>query len=457
MRTLYSLAKNNEPNPKNEQYSAKINRTSDKLRVGRVVLLVSCLAAIHAFRYWGHFRNPILFCEEGTVFLAGRLAGDWPFISAGYLNLFSASLIHLLSELTIIHLPLITSLIAAVFSTLTFCYLLLPRWEKLLEFRYRLFLVVFFLGFSPYDEGIGILLYSFWYFGIGTALIVLELLYLPEFAQRSRVPKALYVLVGGLSGIATLQVALSLLVIHFVMDLLTMPARVAIRNKISLAREPVLVALIFAGLTQAIVLYTHGEGRPYPPIATMLQLPLATINQTNMRVTAPTFFSNRLTPIISSSQILSWLTLGFTFVLFALLFFQRNTIKRRLSWELAGAGMFSTWILYLGRTEIFDYFRFHVHDIPLNAIRYSLIPGFFFLTALTITLSNLRNSLVQNIFVSALVPLIAMAGALNYSSREPVSDTWPETARQIMELKQGVRQSIDRPLIPTQCRLYVGH
>jgi hypothetical protein len=121
-----------------------------------------------------------------------------------------------------------------------------------------------------------------------------------------------------------------------------------------------------------------------------------------------------------------------------------------------GAAVLSTWILYLGRGEIFDGFRKSPSSVILGGLRYSFIPGFFVLSALWITYQEVADARLRWIYGALLLPLLLYAGLRNYPFLETVANVnWPETARQLEDFRAGQRDFVDRPIIPEGWRIQV--
>jgi hypothetical protein len=285
----------------------------------RSALAIGLVAVVHALRFSDHFRFPSPFAEEGSVFLAGGLEGHWPLLNAGYLNLFTGITLRLLASFSLGWLPLLASLIAVVIAVANFAYFLLPQWNGLMKANARWALVVFFLCFSPFSEGTAVLEYCFWYFGIGAALLVLELLYLPEAASRWRWAKAFYVGLGALSGPAVFQTTVPILLSYYWIRGKEEPLRGVLKEIRALSGQPMVISLILCGLVQVGTLITHTSGQSSVRPSQWIQLPQATLYQIQMRVILPTFLSEAAVVGIKISRFwarLSFLGLAFLFSLF---------------------------------------------------------------------------------------------------------------------------------------------
>ncbi len=465
---------------------AKLMRVASRLPrwfLYSVLFVGMCL--LHAGRTPGHFLRCTPFSEEGYVFLAANVQGRIEWFNAGYLNFFSSLVIWLASSISIYWTPWITTLITVPLTVACFAYLLLPHWERLLPLRYRASLVAFFLFFSPVHEGIGICLYCFWYFAIGSIWLLIEASYLPDDFRKHRVWKLLYLLVGFLSGAAALQVTISYLaafaliaggwrslrkqeawqrgattpgiagwyahwtsrVMPAMFDFLTGMLR-ALRTLIG---NPLLWTVAIGIVVQSIAAHSVAQGNDYSFRVQWWRFLPATLYQINMRVLAPSLVGVRATYWVNESRVLSCLMLGGLLAVCAFILRQRRTSWRgEVAMALLMAAMFSTWVLYLGRPSIFGGFRSKPWRVEMNAMRYSLIPLVFFVSSLAIAF-DCWNPLpeVKRKVLRLALSLLVVAGILNYPSTESTSDfDWPETAAQLEDFRAGHRDKIERRLHP---------
>jgi hypothetical protein len=450
----------------------------------RTALFVG-MCLLHAGRIPGHFLHCTPFSEEGFIFLAANVQGRIEWTAAGYINLFSSLVIWLSSIISIYWTPWITTLIAVPLTVACFAYLLLPHWERLLPLRYRASLVVFFLLFSPVHEGIAICLYCFWYFAIGSIWLLIEATYLPDDFRKHRVWKLLFVLVGGLSGAAAMQVALSYLAAFTLIaggwrslpngkarrrDVATpriarwsaqwtsrvLPATVEFLTGIlrvlwSLLRNPLLWTIAVGIVVQSIAMhYSAAVDSGSFRVQWWRFLP-ATLYQINMRVLTPSLIGVRATEWVNESRVLSCLMLGGLLAMCAFILRQRRTFWRgEVAMVLLMSAMFSTWVLYLGRPSIFGGFRSKPWRVEMNAMRYSLIPLVFFISSLVVAF-DCWNPLpgVKRKVLRLALPLLLVAGILNYPSIVPAPDVgWAETAAQLEDFRAGRRNKIERRLHP---------
>jgi hypothetical protein len=400
------------------------------------VFLSLCL--LHAARHHESFSHPTLIAEEGTVFLEGILGGRFPWINAGYLNGVTAVTIKLLSLGSLFYLPFALSALANILFVANFAYFLLPQWEAILARKYRWAFVLFFLGFSPFQEGIGAFLYCFWSMAIGCGFLALEVLYLPEASHKHRWAKAGYVFAACLAGPAVFQVLI--------------PLFIATRLKrSSWTKEPFFLALGLGGLIQAMVMVTHPTSEPKPSLGEWIQFPQAWLYQTHLRIVLPTLLSHPITNWVFQSRMLTYSSLLIFLGLASLLFFQNYNDKERSHRVLGllAAAVLSTWLFYLGRGSMFDAYRSSLSTVVWGATRYSFVPGFFLILGFTLAFQNLRTARLKTLYASVLIPGLLLGGLLNFKvPDDEVRPDWHETAGELEAFSRGTKDSVDRPIPP---------
>jgi hypothetical protein len=330
-------------------------------------------------------------------------------------------------------------------------------------------------------------LHSFWYFAIGLIWLLIEATYLPDDFKKQRVWKLLYVLVGFLSGAAAMQVAISYLAAFTLIaggwrslpngearqrgaatpriaswyarwTSRMMPAIVdflagMLRALRSLIGNPLLWTIVIGIAVQSIAMHAvaSGDGNPFR-VQWWRFLP-ATLYQVNMRVLAPMLVGVRATYWVNESRVLSCLMLGGLLAVCAFILRQRRTCWRsEVAILLLMATVFSTWVLYLGRPQIFGGFRSKPWRVEMNAMRYSLIPLVFFVSSLAVAFdcwSPLPE--VKRRVLRLARPLLLVVGILNYPSTEPAPDfEWAETASQLEDFRAGRRDQVERCVHPDQ-------
>jgi hypothetical protein len=445
---------------------AKLLRVVDRLPRGLLptaVFIALCL--LHAARIPGRFLHCAPFSEEASVFLSANVQGRIEWFTAGYFNLFSSLVIWLSSLVSIYWTPWITTLVAVPVTVASFAYLLLPHWEPLLPFRYRASLVAFFLLFSPIHEGIGICLYSFWYFSVGSIWLLIEATYLPEEFKKHRLWKLLYVLLGSVSGAAVMQVTLSYLAAFVAIGgggrwpaskQIAPPtmasAKLESLGKLrTLIRDPLLWTLLLGMLVQAIAMHMTAPGDNSSSPVRWWRFPEASLFQINMRVFAPSVVGVHAAYWVNNSEILSCLMLGGLLGVCTFILRQgRASWRGEVAMVLLLAAVFSTWVLYLGRPSMFRGFRSRPWRVEMHAIRYSLIPLVFFASSLAVAL-DCWNPLpkVKRQVLRIALPWLLLAGMLNFPGTQPAPDCdWAETAAQLEEFRAGRRDEIERRVHP---------
>jgi len=422
-----------------------------KYEAGKPVVLamalVVFLSVIHALRNASHFKFPGPFAEEGVVFLRGWLQGETPLVTAGYLNIFSSSLIGIVSKISPLYLPWITSGIAAVFSVLTMSYFLLPGWNKVLEFQYRLAFVVFFLGFGPFSEGAAIVLYSFWWFGIGAGFLTLEAIYLPEEAKRYRFAKAFYVLLGALSGPAVFLSVFPMLGVSLISRVLW-EGRAGLRKFFGDLRWPIFTALVIAIAIQGPLLLSQSstEKAISHRWVSWLQFPQAAFHQLHILVVMPTLISIEK---VKELQGLRLWTLASTLITAGMIWLtfwapkKRSSFTPSISVFLCCSGLLACFVTYLGRPHMFEQFRSSLYSTGFGGHRYTFIPGWFFLLGFLMAYAGWDSRRAKFAWAVITVPLLLYSGWKNFTGLETFENRhWSDSARQIEEYQKGLRDSV---------------
>lgn len=408
-----------------------IMRMTQLCRDSARVLTACGIAILFLIRIRSQLIHPAPFAEEGGVFLASWLNGSFSLLNGSYINLFSAMGLRILYSFGFAVGPLLACLLACGV-TLGIClYWLRPQWDALLPWPQRAAIIAWLLLFSVYSEGLGILLYSFWWLGLLSFFLFYEVIFFDS--RGARALRALVILIATLSGPLAIQFAAAFVVV-LVLD----------RDWTRLfrfMRSPTFVSLGIGTLFQAFFVLKGEPGEVGIPylLRNFFALPQACLFQISSRIVAPLFVSDTwIRNAMNASKVLATLP---CFLTAALIFFLWRNPRSRF-WILSALLILLS--TYVGRPDTFRGFKGQPWNVPMEALRYSVIPAFL------IVVGALRAwGSTQNLALRALQLYIVFFSLSNFPRIEKFVDiSWPLSAQKIEDFRRGVTTEIQVPIQP---------
>jgi len=425
------------------------------------------IATLYFFRNIQILLHPTLFAEEGVVFLPRVIYGEWDLTCSGYLNTFTYIGIWAVSNITVTYLPHVLFGISFLVNLIPFFYFLLPHWEKLLPYSYRVAFCVLVLILNPWHESMCQFLYCFWYLGLGAGLLAIEQLYLPQDARRWRWGKIAFAVLAGLSGPVAFTLGLALLAGYFaaiaVQCLLSRsPLISSIRSRLPAFLTPVVLCILITGCIQMSISFSNPETRQYTRLSkyVILYMPIAAFIQLHVMLVVSYLLPYKWVVILNPLQLAILGMLPFTLLLLALPLFAKKSdglaqnchedSRPPLSWMLGFSVGILFALVYAGRTQIMDFYK-QIPILSMDGPRYSILQGEIFVLFVVAALSRVHSRRIKLAYIALFSPLLLIHGIADFQNRQaadPVKD-WNEIAPLIVEFKNGKHAFINEPTRPS--------